>query len=107
QFRKLEQDLRRNGQIKWKHAMHLLRLLMSGAAALRTGELPVRVEHERERLLEVRDGRMPWDRVDAWRLQLHREFEDAFAGTNLPERPDYDRANALLIRARREMTGSG
>ena len=28
QFKKLEQDLRASGQIKWKHAMHLIRLLL-------------------------------------------------------------------------------
>jgi predicted nucleotidyltransferase len=30
QFKKLEQDLQNRGAIKWKHAMHLLRLLWSG-----------------------------------------------------------------------------
>src|SRR3989454_1394671 len=30
QFKKLEQDLRARGEIKWKHAMHLMRLLLSG-----------------------------------------------------------------------------
>lgn len=37
QFKKIEQDLRNSGQIKWKHAMHLLRLLLTGAATLREG----------------------------------------------------------------------
>ena len=36
QFKKIEQDIRNSGQIKWKHAMHLLRLLLTGAATLRT-----------------------------------------------------------------------
>lgn len=103
QFRKLEQDLRARGQIKWKHAMHLLRLLISGTHALRTGTLELRVGAERTRLLEVRDGLMAWDEVDAWRLELHRAFEDAFVASSLPDRPDYERANALLIRARAQM----
>src|SRR5688500_18980912 len=34
QFKKLEQDLRARGEIKWKHAMHLMRLLLSGISAL-------------------------------------------------------------------------
>src|SRR6185503_351047 len=33
QFKKLEQDLRARGEIKWKHAMHLMRLLLSGITA--------------------------------------------------------------------------
>lgn len=103
QFRKLEQDLRARGQIKWKHAMHLLRLLISGTHALRSGTLELRVGAERSRLLDVRDGSMPWEAVDAWRLELHRAFEDAFVASALPDRPDYERANALLIRARAQM----
>jgi uncharacterized protein len=100
QFQKLEQDLRSRGQVKWKHAMHLVRLLLSGTAALRTGELPVRVEQHREELLAIRDGRMPWEECDRWRLALHEEFERAFQETTLPERPDYEAANGLLVRAR-------
>ena len=33
QFRKIEQDLRAKGAIKWKHAMHLVRLLLSGVSS--------------------------------------------------------------------------
>ena len=45
----------------------------------------------------------PWVEVDAWRKELHRDFERALAETKLPERPDYEAANSLLIKARREM----
>ena len=34
-------------------------------------------------------------------LSLHQEFNAAFATTRLPERPDYERANAFLVNARR------
>jgi hypothetical protein len=103
QFKKLEQDLRTKGAIKWKHAMHLLRLLLAGIETLKTGEVPVRVSGgERERLILIRDGAMVWEDVDRWRLALHAEFERAFVETKLPERPDYEAANALLIDARAE-----
>jgi len=103
QFRKLEQDLRARGEIKWKHAMHLIRLLLSGVTALRDGVVPVRVEAHRDRLLAIRSGALPWEEIEGWRLSLHKEFEAAFAATRLPERPDYARANALLVRARKSM----
>lgn len=103
QFRKLEQDLRNSGRIKWKHAMHLLRLLLSGITILREGYVPVRVEEHRERLLAVRAGLVSWDEVDRWRLQLHRDFDAALSTTALPERPDYEQANSFLIEARRAM----
>lgn len=35
QFKKTEQDSRNHGELRWKEAMHLLRLLLSGAATLR------------------------------------------------------------------------
>ncbi|MGD0351056.1 MAG: nucleotidyltransferase domain-containing protein [Verrucomicrobiota bacterium] len=106
QFKKIEQDIRNSGQIKWKHAMHLLRLLLTGAATLRDGSVPVHVEAHRERLLAVKRGEMPWAEVDAWRKELHRDFERALAETKLPERPDYEAANRFLIKARQEMANS-
>lgn len=41
------------------------------------------------------------DEVNDWRLALHQEFDTALRKTVLPERPDYQRANAFLIKARR------
>src|SRR5580658_361297 len=49
QFKKIEQDRRNHGEVRWKHAMHLLRLLLTGAATLRENRVPVRVEAHRER----------------------------------------------------------
>lgn len=103
QFKKLEQDLRSTGAIKWKHAMHLIRLLMSGVTVLKEGFVPVNVAGHRDLLLAIRRGEMEWDEVNRLRLDLHKRFDEAFAGTKLPERPDYERANAFLIKARRAM----
>lgn len=102
QFKKMQADLRNQGQVKWKHVMHLIRLLLSGIVVLRDGYVPVRVDQHREQLLAIRQGELPWTEVEKWRLSLHREFDAACEQTTLPERPDYERANALLIKARRE-----
>jgi len=102
QFKKLEQDLRNQGAVRWKHAMHLLRLLLTGAAALRLRHVPVRVEQHRETLLAVKRGEMSWDEVNRWRQSLHADFELALRETKLPERPDYERVNAFLIDARKQ-----
>jgi predicted nucleotidyltransferase len=102
QFKKIEQDIRNHGDVRWKHAMHLLRLLLTGAATLRQGRVPVRVEAHREQLLSVKRGEMPWTGVNAWRQELHRDFERALTETKLPERPDYEAANRFLLTARRE-----
>ena len=106
QFRKMEQDLRNHGEVRLKHAMHLLRLLLTGAATLREGRVPVRVEAHRDRLLAVKRGELTWAELDVWRKELHQDFERALTETKLPERPDYEAANRFLIKARREMTGA-
>jgi uncharacterized protein len=103
QFKKLETDLRHHGEVRWKHAMHLLRLLLSGIAVLERGEVLVHVGEQRETLLAVRRGELPWDELNRWRLELHRQFDAALGRTRLPERPDHTRANAYLLRARRAM----
>lgn len=101
QFRKLQKDIENYGEIRWKHAMHLIRLLLAGITALNEGFIPVRVEDHRERLLAIRRGEVAWDDVNAWRLALHKEFDATFQTTKLPDRPDYEAANAYLVRARR------
>ncbi|HYE75665.1 MAG TPA: nucleotidyltransferase domain-containing protein [Blastocatellia bacterium] len=103
QFKKLEQDLRSRGEIRWKHAMHLIRLLLSGVTVLSKGYVPVRVEGHRDQLLAIKRGELSWAEISDWRLSLHKEFDAALSVTKLPERPDYKRANEFLIKARREM----
>jgi len=101
QFKKLEQDLRSTGEIKWKHAMHLIRLLLQGIEILREKDLVVRVSDNRVKLLAIKNAELDWREVNEWRVKLHKEFDEAFAQTTLPERPDYERANEFLIKARR------
>lgn len=102
QFRKLERDIRLREEAKPKHAMHLIRLLIAGTGLLRTGELELTVSPDlRERLLDIAFRRLPWHRVDAWRIALQTEFAEAFASTSLPDAPDVRTVNAFLLRARR------
>ena len=49
----------------------------------------------------VKRGEVPWDQTEKWRLNLHDEFDRAFKQTSFPDRPDYEQANAFLIKARR------
>jgi len=103
QFKRLEQDLRTVGAIKWKHAMHLIRLLIAGITALEEEYVPVRVGEHRDRLLAIKRGELAWEEVNVWRLALHKQFDRALEKTTLPERPDYDKANSFLVWARRTM----
>jgi uncharacterized protein len=102
QFKKLERDLRTRGEPKWKHVMHLIRLLLAARDLLRTGTLAVDVGPYRARLLAVRRGELAWDEVEQWRLGLHRDLDDALARTPLPAVPDTARVDRWLrsVRAR-------
>jgi hypothetical protein len=101
QFKKLQAELRNRGEVKWKHVMHLIRLLHSGITVLTEAFVPVCIDAHRDQLLAIKRGEVPFAEVEGWRLQLHKEFEAAFAKTTLPERPDYNRANGFLLKARR------
>lgn len=103
QFKKLEQDLRSTGNIKWKHVMHLVRLLLQGISVLQQAQVPVLIAEYRDDLLAIRDGSRAWSDVNKWRLDLHRQFDAAFQTTRLPDAPDYAEADRLLIWARRAM----
>ena len=104
QFKMMQADLRNQGKVKWKHVMHLIRLLISGIHVLKHGSVPVRVEEHRDQLLAIKRGELPWEETERWRLSLHADFDRAFAETRLPERPDYEKANAFLVKARRLAT---
>ena len=104
QFKKLQADLRNKGEVKWKHVMHLIRLLLGGHhGAARRATSPCASGEHRERLLAIKRGEVPFEEVEAWRLELHKRFDAAAEKTKLPERPDYERANAFLLKARRSM----
>lgn len=101
QFKKMQTDIRNQGHVKWKHVMHLIRLLLSGIIVLREGFVPVQVGRHREMLLRIKSGDMSWNEVEAWRRDLNKQLDRAFEETMLPEKPDYHRANDYLIKARR------
>ncbi|GLZ13412.1 nucleotidyltransferase [Actinomadura sp. NBRC 104425] len=101
QFRKLEGDLRNRGEPRWKHVMHLLRLLISGRHLVRHGEPLVDVGEYRAALLAVRRGEMPWDDIAAWRAELAADMDQALAGTPLPAEPDRARIEKFLLSVRR------
>ncbi|MFI1683104.1 DNA polymerase beta superfamily protein [Streptomyces sp. NPDC020607] len=101
QRKKLDADVRTHGAPRWKHAMHLLRLLMSCRDLLRTGELTIDVGDQREPLLAVKRGELSWPRVESWMNRLAAESEDAAVHSPLPADPDRERVEDFLFRTRR------
>lgn len=101
QFRKLAGDLRNRGEPRWKHVMHLLRLLISGRHLLEHGEPLVDMSAHRERLLAVRRGEVPWTEIDKWRTSLGHDLDAALHRSVLPAEPDRARAESFLVSVRR------
>ncbi|MFG2619898.1 DNA polymerase beta superfamily protein [Streptomyces sp. NPDC048507] len=100
QHGKLLADVRLHGGPRWKHAMHLLRLLLSCRDLLRTGRLTIDAGPYREELLAVRRGERSWARTEAWMARLTEESDAALAGSPLPEEPDRARVEDYLHRTR-------
>ncbi|MFD3487737.1 DNA polymerase beta superfamily protein [Streptomyces sp. NPDC058665] len=101
QRRKLEADLRKHGAPRWKHAMHLLRLLGTCRDLLRTGRLVVDAGDQREPLLAVKRGEVSWAEVERRMNRLGEEADTALAGSPLPAEPDRARVEDFVIRTRR------
>jgi predicted nucleotidyltransferase len=101
QRKKLEADVRIHGAPRWKHAMHLLRLLMSSRDLLRTGTLTIDVGDQRKPLLAVKRGEVPWPEVESWMNRLAAEADEAAGRGPLPEEPDRRRVEDFLVRVRR------
>lgn len=103
QFIGMSRAMDRTGSVKWRHAMHMIRLLIAGEELVRTGLLALDATPHRERLLRIRDGIEPWSAILAWKNELAASLDRSFQMTPLPESPNTAAVNAFLIKARREM----
>ncbi|MFD7551798.1 DNA polymerase beta superfamily protein [Streptomyces sp. NPDC059816] len=99
---RLAADVRRHGAPRWKHAMHMLRLLQSCRDLLRTGTLTLDVGEEREPLLAVRRGEVPWAEVESRMARLIDRAAAELPRSPLSPAPDRARVEAFLtaVRAR-------
>ncbi|PCJ19388.1 MAG: nucleotidyltransferase [Candidatus Cloacimonadota bacterium] len=103
QFKRLNHKFSKSGVIKWKHAMHIIRLLLSGITAIQEGFVSVDISKYRDSLLSIKNGEVSISEVNKWRLSLHEEFEISYKKTSLPDLPNYKKANEFLIKARKQM----
>ena len=103
QFRRMKNSFESRGKYKTKHAMHLIRLLHSGIGALQTGDIMIDVSQHRTQLMDIRNGKLEFEEVRQLALALDKDFQNAFETTKLPEQPDFESVNQLLIEARNSM----
>jgi predicted nucleotidyltransferase len=100
QFKKMLRGKERGEEPRPRHAMHLVRLLLSGLHAAQTCEMDVTVPAHHTELVAIRTGRMAFDEAYAWAIALQRQFEATIPASALPDLPDYATVNEFLVRAR-------
>ncbi len=80
-----------------KHAMHLVRLLLTGIEVLETGDLQTR-RRDVERLAAIRDGAWTFDELLAEVEKLDARCAVALASSTLPEAADRQFVDDLAVR---------
>jgi len=79
-----------------KNAAHLIRLLRMGIEALSTGEINV-ARHDAKQLKEIKRGEWRLDQIENEAERLQHLLDEAFVRSTLPAKPDYAKAEQLLI----------
>jgi hypothetical protein len=85
-----------------KNLLHTLRLLDMAGEIAREGVLRVR-RPNRDYLLQVRAGEFEYEDLVSRAERQLEEVQEAFRESSLPDEPDRDAVNALLVRVRREV----
>jgi predicted nucleotidyltransferase len=89
-----------------KHAMHLVRLLITGAEILEGKGITTHRQQDRDFLMSIRNGDLVKDmngvkdysEIFAIVNNLEHKFKYAKENTVLPEKPDYDAINELVMK---------
>ncbi|WP_240935710.1 nucleotidyltransferase domain-containing protein [Hymenobacter sp. HDW8] len=84
-----------------KNMLHVFRLLQMAEEIALTGQLHVR-RPNRDFLLQIRRGEFEYETLVEQAEALVMRVEAAFAASNLPEAPDKQAAEHLLIRMRQD-----
>ncbi len=81
--------------------MHLVRLLKMGEEVLTEGTLIVR-RPDREWLLGIRDGGLTYEALLELAEEMTNRLEQRRRESRLPDEPDHEAAEALLVRLHRK-----
>lgn len=89
-------DLEKKFGFDTKHAMQLVRLLKMGHEILESGVVQVKRPDAKE-LLEIRNGAWSYEEVEEFADREEKRFEELYKTSPLPKKPDFNRAEALLV----------
>ncbi len=79
-----------------KNAAHLIRLLRMGIEALTSGEINV-ARHDAKQLKEIKRGDWTLKQIEDEADRLQHLLDEAFVKCALPNKPDYKKAESVLI----------
>lgn len=79
-----------------KHGMHLMRLMRMCREIIRDGEVKVK-RHDRDELLEIRNGAWSLDRLLAEAKSIEDECNELYKVSPLPREPDRNKLNDLVV----------
>jgi len=80
-----------------KHAMHLVRLYLMGIDILKGEGIQTYREKEHDLLMGIRSGDVPFDEVFRLVDGYEQEIEQAYHDSPLPDQPDEEAINDLLV----------
>lgn len=86
-----------------KHAMHLIRLLIMGKEILEGKGIHTYREKEIPLLMDIRNGNFNYNEIFEMVDKFDKEFKYAAENTILPDEPDYDSVQELLIQINKKV----
>jgi hypothetical protein len=81
----------------FKHAMHLIRLLITGTDILNGKGIITNRRDERDFLMDLRNGKYSFEEIFRLTDEYQEKFEKAAMDTTLPYEPDMDKIEGLLM----------
>ena len=88
---------KKSEQALFKHGMHLIRLLITGTDILDGKGIITKRSDEQGLLLDIRNGKLSFDEIITLAEEYKRGFERAAETTELPEEPDVEGINQLMM----------
>ncbi|MBN9295845.1 MAG: nucleotidyltransferase domain-containing protein [Filimonas sp.] len=85
-----------------KNMMHTIRLLQMAKEIALTGKIEVRRQNRAE-LLDIKAGKLDYDELLQLSDTMLEEIELAYTNSSLPDTPDHDAIEQLLVKMRKEL----
>jgi hypothetical protein len=100
-YGKRAQIAEENTGVDWKALSHAVRVATEAIELMRTGKVTFPLPN-REHVLAIKTGQIPYEEVTQEIESLRKEVEKATLESILPEEPDYEFINGLVLREYRK-----